>query len=533
MPQQAKGSSDRRGRRIVEIEDEEDVEETELRPVLKPVEAHEMTGICHASSEDDLRRFEDQEEESASSTLPERLIQWAVNVDHERTWFTEKQGSKIPEILDEAARRQGTTRDQWKVLSMLKRPHEMTMYCTARSPEEKLAVIHFRNQAWTGRVNASWQPGALVAEAQRQLKFVGTSRAAKVSTTEEGVLHIEAAEVEEMLEYPVLGRDAEVRIDFEGSVRACQMRNGDGRWEQARHVQNEFKQTLMCSPLEESGDSFVIRTWKPSAFPVRFRKEGTIITSWVDKTHRVVIKEEAQRIFGTEFDIQDTDEPGLFYEVILKRNKPREPAVKKEPNQDIRTRINDHAGIKQSTPPISCADRRAPVPGAGMEQRGESQSVGIGGYTVHLMFPGKDVIKKGITLERGYDKGQLLQRVFKEFKMPPIREECVEIAPGHWNWPDENEATVRFRYDRPKLSTLRNISLEEFRWHYGPMAPVMLETDSACSGNPEPGGWGYVLAQGNVCTRQYRAQVYTTSNKMEGKRSFRESRNHSSQELHI
>jgi hypothetical protein len=88
-------------------------------------------------------------------------------------------------------------------------------------------------------------------------------------------------------------------------------------------------------------------------------------------------------------------------------------------------------------------------------------------------------------------------------------------VPKGWNKPDEDEVTIRFRYERPKLSTLQDISLGQFRDHYDPMAPVFLETDGACSGNPGPGGWGYVLAQGNVCTRQYGARADTISNHME------------------
>jgi ribonuclease HI len=150
-----------------------------------------------------------------------------------------------------------------------------------------------------------------------------------------------------------------------------------------------------------------------------------------------------------------------------------------------------------------------------MEQRGESKSAWIGGYKVHIMFPGKDDTKKGVILQRGCDKAHLVQRVLEEFRMPAIRAEYVEVAPENRNDPDENEVTLRFRFDRPRLSELRDISLDEFRGHFDPEAPVMLETDGACSGNPGPGGWGYILAQGNVCTRQYGAQSGTTSNKME------------------
>lgn len=52
---------------------------------------------------------------------------------------------------------------------------------------------------------------------------------------------IEAALEEEELDYPVVPWDAEVTIDFEGSIKTCQMKMGDGRYGQARHVQETSK----------------------------------------------------------------------------------------------------------------------------------------------------------------------------------------------------------------------------------------------------------------------------------------------------
>jgi ribonuclease HI len=173
------------------------------------------------------------------------------------------------------------------------------------------------------------------------------------------------------------------------------------------------------------------------------------------------------------------------------------------------------AGEKIAAAPMTCRDRRVRIHGAGLEQRGESQSRGIGGYKVHLPLGGQENVRKNVILEKGYSQEQLIQKLLQILEMPPIREEFFEIAPRNWNGPDEDEVTIRFRYNRPKLSTLRDVTLEQFRDHHDPMAPVFLETDGACSGNPGPGGWGYVLAQGKICTRQYGAQTDTTSNKME------------------
>jgi hypothetical protein len=179
--------------------------------------------------------------------------------------------------------------------------------------------------------------------------------------------------------------------------------------------------------LEQTGDSFVIRAWKPSAFPVHPRKDDKVITSWVDKTHRAVIKEEEQRIFGKEFDIQDTREPGLLYDVVPKKAKPR----KKQSEPEIHTRNRGFSGAKAAASPMSCRDRRVEIRGAGMEQSGEanqSRRTGLGGYTVHLLFPGHAKTTNGVVLDKAYTREQIVLKTIQLFKLPPIREEYVEIA---------------------------------------------------------------------------------------------------------
>jgi hypothetical protein len=56
---------------------------------------------------------------------------------------------------------------------------------------------------------------------------------------------------------------------------------------------------------------------------------------------------------------------------------------------------------------------------------------------------------------------------------------------------------------RPKPTHLRPVSLETFRLQFNPMVVVFMETDRACSGNPGPEGWGYILSQQGVYTSAY------------------------------
>jgi ribonuclease HI len=45
--------------------------------------------------------------------------------------------------------------------------------------------------------------------------------------------------------------------------------------------------------------------------------------------------------------------------------------------------------------------------------------------------------------------------------------------------------------------------------------PFFVETDGACSGNPGPGGWGFVIAQGVNRIEVYGAEGHTSNNEME------------------
>ncbi|MEX0606624.1 MAG: ribonuclease HI [Halofilum sp. (in: g-proteobacteria)] len=45
--------------------------------------------------------------------------------------------------------------------------------------------------------------------------------------------------------------------------------------------------------------------------------------------------------------------------------------------------------------------------------------------------------------------------------------------------------------------------------------PVVIHTDGACRGNPGPGGWGAILAQGNNEKELYGFERDTTNNRME------------------
>jgi hypothetical protein len=89
------------------------------------------------------------------------------------------------------------------------------------------------------------------------------------------------------------------------------------------------------------------------------------------------------------------------------------------------------------------------------------------------------------------------------------------IHPDYFDWPDQRELTVRFKFDWPDLSTLNRTAPELFKRLFNPTKPVFIETDGACSRNPGPGGWGFIICQEDRKIETYGAMVGTSNNAKE------------------
>jgi ribonuclease HI len=74
---------------------------------------------------------------------------------------------------------------------------------------------------------------------------------------------------------------------------------------------------------------------------------------------------------------------------------------------------------------------------------------------------------------------------------------------------------VRYQVNRRDLSTLNIVSPDEFLAAFNPTIPVFIETDGACAGNPGPGGWGYIMHQGDISIEAHGPDPDTTNNEME------------------
>jgi hypothetical protein len=90
------------------------------------------------------------------------------------------------------------------------------------------------------------------------------------------------------------------------------------------------------------------------------------------------------------------------------------------------------------------------------------------------------------------------------------------ISPEDWR--HEKAIRVEFAFERPALSTLREVTEKQFREDYVPMLPVFIETDGACAGNDDkksPGGWEAAIVQGGRILKRWGARPDTSNNEME------------------
>jgi hypothetical protein len=201
----------------------------------------------------------------------------------------------------------------------------------------------------------------LVKEAQAQLEIEGKWDV-RTSFWKYGVRCIEEEKQPDLTIHAPMPEDAEVEFGFEDTNKRTQLIKGDDAWAQAREAQEAFGQTLLCSPIEKSGDLYVIRVFKPSVYPVTFvRGEGKNeerIQSWVDSTKLKVAQEEARRLLGGKITLEKLAEPGAVYRVKAAGTRSQKPRAKPPKGSDITTRIQTGTGIKPMASPCT-AHRRA------------------------------------------------------------------------------------------------------------------------------------------------------------------------------
>jgi hypothetical protein len=103
---------------------------------------------------------------------------------------------------------------------------------------------------------------------------------------------------------------------------------------QATKAQELFGETVLCSPLTNSGDHFEIQLCRPKLFPVTILYKGDPTKIWVHEVGQKIITEEASRVFGRKFNLQrKIDTPGLVYEADVPKK-----SQKQKPKDSTKTR---------------------------------------------------------------------------------------------------------------------------------------------------------------------------------------------------
>jgi hypothetical protein len=137
--------------------------------------------------------------------------------------------------------------------------------------------------------------------------------------------------------------------------------------------------------------------------------------------------------------------------------------------------------------------------------------------TITWVWPngGTTIIKKLLIPVRATPQ-DLLFRMSLAMKIQELDHRFTIITPEDWR--HAKNIRVEFAYERPVLSTLREVTEKQFREDFVPLLPVFIETDGACAGNDEkrsPGGWGAAIVQGVRILKRWGAYPDTSNNEME------------------
>jgi hypothetical protein len=143
----------------------------------------------------------------------------------------------------------------------------------------------------------------LIAAAKDSLGIPGTWKS-RNHLWDGNVQRIECEQEEDLTVYPTLTEEAEVSFNFEGAVATAILPAGADKLAQAAKAQELFKETLLCSPLTQSGHHFEISLFRPKLFPVTILYKGDPTKIWCQETSQKAITEEVTRVFGRKFNLQ-------------------------------------------------------------------------------------------------------------------------------------------------------------------------------------------------------------------------------------
>jgi hypothetical protein len=163
-------------------------------------------------------------------------------------WAPEDAPEEI--VVAKAAEAIGVMTAGWRI----RRADHWRIYCSdpTNVPE---ASIHFWNMEWRGKVEPTYSNDRLITAAQSQLEITGTWKV-RSAHWENHVHCIECEQVSDETFYPPLPEETEVWFNFSGCVRKAVLPEGADQTTQAIKAQELFGETLLCGPIQNSGDHY-------------------------------------------------------------------------------------------------------------------------------------------------------------------------------------------------------------------------------------------------------------------------------------
>jgi hypothetical protein len=403
-------------------------------------------------------------------------------------------------VISKAAESVGLKTTGWN----WRREAHWRIYCSdpANVPE---ASIHFGNIEWRGKVEPTYSDDQLITAAQSQLEITGTWTS-RTTHWEGNVHHIECEQAIDETVYPILADEAEVWFNFEGAICKDTLPAGADQIAQAIKAQELFKETLLCGPLQNSGDHFEIMLSRPKLFPITILYNGQPTRIWCDNTSTKSIIAEANRVSSRKFKLaRRADLPGLVYEAdVAKKSKRPIPADTTRTRSVGKIPIASPSVVHMRSAGPQPLDNRAPI---------QRPSPGKGGITLTYLFPELSGTLYNAQLPEAATREEMMALLSSKTKLPPIHDDYFEAAPVDWF--AQKRLTIKYQFPRRDISSLRPIEPAAFLMGFDHTQPVWIETDGACSGNPGPGGWGAIINQGDVKVELHGPDVLTTNNEME------------------
>jgi hypothetical protein len=336
-----------------ENEDEPEIEfpEPETLDSIPHVPTPMIKAVTHtftrSHSSDDLKSTgQDHTLQKSADTL----AHWTVAFGHQHVMCWAPEDASETKVIAQAATSLDLKTTGWN----WRREDHWRIYCTdpQNVPE---ASIHFGSLEWHSKVEPSYSVDQLITAAQSQLEIPGTWTARNQfweGTTQR--IECEQTEVSEV--FPTLEAESEVWFEFEGAVSKAILPAGADRIAQASKAQELFGETVLCSPLANSGDHFEIHLVRPKLYPITILYKGDPTKIWCHEVNQKAITAEATRVFGRKFNLQrKVDIPGLVYEADVPKK-----SLKPTPKDSTKTRSQGKIPI--SSPSLTHMRSAGPQP---------------------------------------------------------------------------------------------------------------------------------------------------------------------------